>query len=101
MTFSGRVVCRASKLYFKPAFTSGGNGITSFSLVEGLLAIDVDAALKAAFLEEIGVSDEVKADYGFSEENNPPFILEEGITAAVGLASPVLQAIGGMVTLLL
>ena len=85
------------KLYFKPAFTSGGNGITSISSVEDLLTIDIDAALKAAFLEVGGVSDEVKAEYGFSEENNPPFILEEGITAAPGLASPVLQALGDTV----
>jgi hypothetical protein len=26
----------------------------------------------------------VKAEYGFNEESNPPFILEEGITAAPG-----------------
>lgn len=85
------------KLYFKPAFTSGGNGITSVSSLEDLLAIDIDAALKEAFLEVGGVSDEVKAEYGFSEENNPPFILEEGIKAAPGLASPVLQALGDTV----
>jgi hypothetical protein len=85
------------QLYFKPAFTSGGKGILSVTSLDDLEAINMDAALKSMFGEKGGVSEAVKAEYGFTEEINPPFILEECITAAPAPSSPVMQALGNTV----
>ena len=86
-----------AQMFFKPAFTSGGNGITRVSCLDDLEAIDMKTALEDVFMEVGGVSDEVKLEYGFDVERNPPFILEEGITSAPGMASPVLLALGKVV----